>query len=79
MHWISISREARTHQIYKVSPPINVSAALLWMEIVGGLALSTEGIFRERPARSLHFALSRMNITVRSKIMSNNGCSLNEL
>jgi hypothetical protein len=29
--------------------------------------------------RGLHFALSRMNITVRSKIMSNVGFGLNEL
>jgi hypothetical protein len=49
------------------------------MEIVGELTLSTEVVFRERPHRGLHFALSRMNITVRSKIMSNNGCGLNEI
>lgn len=49
------------------------------MEIVGELTFSTEVAFRERLPRSLHFALSRMNITVRSKIMSNVGCGLNEL
>jgi hypothetical protein len=38
-----------------------------------------EVVFRERPPRSLHFALSRMNITVRSKIMSNISCGLNSL
>jgi hypothetical protein len=43
------------------------------------LTLSTEVVFRERPPRSLHFALSHMNITVRSKIMSNIGRGLNEL
>ena len=53
--------------------------AVRWMEIVGELTFSTEVAFRERLPRSLHFALSRMNITVRSKIMSNVGCGLNEL
>jgi hypothetical protein len=47
------------------------------MEIVGEPALWIEVVFRERPPRSLHFALSRMNITVRSKIMSDIGCGLN--
>jgi hypothetical protein len=36
------------------------------MEIVGELTLSTEVVFREGPLRRLHFALSRMNIAMRS-------------
>jgi hypothetical protein len=45
--------------------------------IGGELTLWSEVVFRERPPRSLHFALSRMNITVRSEIMSKIGCGLN--
>jgi len=56
-----------------------VAGPARWIEIARELTLSTAVIFCERLSYSLHFALSRMNITVRSKIMSNIGCGLNEL
>jgi hypothetical protein len=52
--------------------PRSHHACRCWSPLIGR-------IMRERPPRSLHFAPWRMNIAVRSKIMSHIGCGLNEL